>query len=122
VRFGGIIEMLRPKVDSQPFPANLITIHFAFHSMLQARVDIPGTISISRGYDVEIHGSVTLMPIINIQHQQLFLGINTSSVVFAPFTASPSAALLFVPLSRKRFSHPLWPRSSLPSSKAGQTS
>ena len=87
VRFGGIFEMLRPKVDFQPFPANLITIHFAFHSMLQARVDIPGTISISRGYDVEIHGSVTLMPIINIQNQQLFLGINTSSVVFAPLTA-----------------------------------
>ncbi len=87
VRFGGIFEMLRPTIDLQPFPANLITIHFAFHSILQAQVVIPQTITISRKYDVEIRGSVTLAPIITVQNQQILLGINTSSVVFAPLTA-----------------------------------
>src|SRR5215475_15604168 len=57
VTFGGIFEMLRPTTDFQPFPANLITIHFAFHSILQAQVDVPQTAA--RTYDVEIRGSVT---------------------------------------------------------------
>ena len=87
VRFGGIFEMMRPTLGFHAFPANLITIHFKFHSLIRAQVVIPGTISISRGYDVELQGSVTLAPIIFIQNQQLFLGINTKSVVFTPLTA-----------------------------------
>src|SRR5215813_767197 len=86
VRFGGIFEMLRPTIELHPFPTTLITIHYAFHSLLQAKVDVPQTTSISRQYDVEIHGTVTLAPIITVQNQQILLGINTSSVVFAPLT------------------------------------
>lgn len=87
VRFGGIFEMLRPTVDLQPFPANLVTLHFAFHSLLEAQVVIPQTVTISRKYDVEIRGSVTLAPIVTVQNQQILLGVNTSTVVFAPLTA-----------------------------------
>lgn len=87
VRFKGIFEILRPTTDFHAFPVNLITIHFRFHSLLSAQVDLPGAISISRGYDVELRGSVTLAPIISVQGQHIFLGINNSTVVFAPLTA-----------------------------------
>jgi hypothetical protein len=88
VAFGGIFEMLRPTIDLQPFPANLITFHFAFHSILQAGVS-PGIFPNFpfRTYDVEIRGSVTLAPFVTVQNNQILLGINTKSFVFAPLTA-----------------------------------
>ena len=86
VGFNGIFEMLPPTIELVANPGNLVTIHFAFRSILQANF-VQGPISLVRQYNVELRGAVTLAIITNIQNNSVVLGINTSSVVFAPLTA-----------------------------------
>jgi hypothetical protein len=92
VRFSGIFEMLRPTIELRANPGNLVTIHFAFRCNLRAQADLvppvnPLDLPRFRAYNLEVHGAVSLTPIISIQNQQFLLGINTASVNFSPLTA-----------------------------------
>jgi len=85
VDFAGIFQMLAPHIELHPNPGDLVTVHFKFRSSLRAR--LAGLFNVWRRNDVEVSGSVQLRLITNIVGTQVVLGIDTSTVTFAPLSA-----------------------------------
>lgn len=87
ISFAGIFELLAPTIELHANPGDLVTLHFGFKCSLRARNDST-VLPKFRRYDVELRGSVTTAVITNVVNNQVVLGINTSTVVFAPLSVT----------------------------------
>src|SRR6266404_2047267 len=81
ITFGGIVEMLAPRIELHANPLNLVRVHFSFRSTLRAQFSGQPM----RTWAVQLDGTVDAGLITSIRNNQVVLGINTTQVVFQPF-------------------------------------
>jgi len=84
VTFGGVMEMLAPKIELHANPADLVRVHFSFQSTLRAQFSGQPM----RTWAVQLDGTVDVGLITTIQNDQIILGINTRQVVFQPLAVT----------------------------------
>lgn len=84
VTFAGVMQVAAPVVELHPNPQDLITVHFAFFSTLNARVAGGQPRKWTVRLDTTVTGRLILAPL----NGQITLRLDTSTVVFQPLTVT----------------------------------